>query len=90
MKVAVAGCNGFIGGHLVEGLLADGHDVVGLDDRERPAWGKLDALRVELDLERCQERGVEVARGEAEGPALVARDDLVDVARPELAHRVRR
>jgi len=31
----------------VERLLAEGHTVVGLDDRERPAWAKLDSLRIE-------------------------------------------
>ena len=32
MLVFVTGCAGFIGSHLVDRLLADGHDVVGLDD----------------------------------------------------------
>ena len=27
----VTGCAGFIGSHLVESLLADGHEVVGID-----------------------------------------------------------
>jgi nucleoside-diphosphate-sugar epimerase len=32
MRVLVAGCAGFIGFHLCERLLADGHDVVGVDN----------------------------------------------------------
>ena len=32
MKVCVTGAAGFIGGHLTEALLAQGHDVVALDD----------------------------------------------------------
>ena len=32
MKILVAGCAGFIGSHLTERLLNDGHEVVGLDN----------------------------------------------------------
>ena len=31
MKALVTGCAGFIGSHLIESLLGDGHDVVGID-----------------------------------------------------------
>ena len=30
-RALVTGCAGFIGSHLTESLLADGHDVVGVD-----------------------------------------------------------
>src|SRR3954464_3277721 len=31
MKALVTGCAGFIGSHLTESLLADGHEVLGVD-----------------------------------------------------------
>jgi len=32
MKVLVSGSSGFIGGYVVQELLAQGHEVVGIDD----------------------------------------------------------
>lgn len=52
MRVAIAGCHGFIGGHLVDRLLAEGHDVVGFDDRARPSWAKIEGSRIELSEPR--------------------------------------
>lgn len=41
MRILVTGCAGFIGSHLTERLLADGHDVTGVDaltDSYDPEW----------------------------------------------------
>jgi GDP-D-mannose 3',5'-epimerase len=38
MKVLVAGGGGFIGGHLVGSLLADGHEVRSVDDKPISVW----------------------------------------------------
>ena len=32
MKILVTGCAGFIGSHLCEKLLVEGHDVIGVDN----------------------------------------------------------
>src|SRR3712207_4279717 len=41
MRALVTGCAGFIGSHLTDALLADGHEVVGVDVRSpaQPASG---------------------------------------------------
>ncbi len=51
MQILVTGCAGFIGSHLSERLLADGHRVTGVDaltNSYNPQWklGNLDRLRV--------------------------------------------
>ncbi len=62
----VTGATGFLGGHLVEGLLEDGHEVVALCREEEPA---------------LEARGVRVARGDVLDPASVeaASDGCVGV-----------
>ncbi len=50
MKVLVTGSTGFLGGHLVEGLIGSGHEVVGMA-RQGSDIGMLERLRVEI--RRC-------------------------------------
>ena len=38
MRVAVTGAGGAIAGHLIDRLLDDGHEVIGLDVKPRPEW----------------------------------------------------
>jgi nucleoside-diphosphate-sugar epimerase len=59
-RIAVTGASGFIGAHLVDRLLADGHAVVAL-------------LRHASHSAGLEERGVEVIRGDVTDPAAVAR-----------------
>jgi UDP-glucose 4-epimerase len=49
MKILVTGAAGFIGSHLVEHLLSDGHQVTGLDDL---STGRLSNLRAVADHAR--------------------------------------
>ena len=45
MKILVTGAAGYIGSHCVKRLLADGHDVVGIDSLSRGHTEAIDALR---------------------------------------------
>ncbi|MFO8015243.1 MAG: NAD-dependent epimerase/dehydratase family protein [Phycisphaerae bacterium] len=44
MRILVTGAAGFLGSHLAERLVADGHEVVGLDDFSSGRWENVAAL----------------------------------------------
>ena len=44
MRVVVTGASGFVGRHLVQRLVADGHDVVALRHRQPPPGGSPDGV----------------------------------------------
>jgi nucleoside-diphosphate-sugar epimerase len=62
-RVLVTGCAGFIGSHLTEALLADGHDVVGLDcfSDNYPAVQKLANLARARDHDGFELHSVDLA-----------------------------
>lgn len=66
MKCLVTGCAGFIGSHLTESLLADGHAVIGIDcfNANYGRAEKLANLRVAQDWERFEFVPIDLARGE--------------------------
>ncbi|GJM19012.1 MAG: epimerase [Phycisphaeraceae bacterium] len=50
MKVLVTGATGFTGNGLTRRLLADGHEVVGLDNQKGLFWDELSALGADLRI----------------------------------------
>src|SRR5438874_5219572 len=69
MRVLVTGAAGFIGSHLAERLLAEGHDVLGLDAFDSFLY---DAARKEANAARLRGRpGFSLVRGDIlDGPLL--------------------
>lgn len=59
MKILVTGCAGFIGSHLAEKLVADGHEVVGIDNFN--TYYDVDLKR--LNAKQITEAGVKVIEG---------------------------
>lgn len=47
MRCIVTGASGFIGSHLVDALLSDGHEVLGIDDLSTGRLKNLDAARIQ-------------------------------------------
>ncbi|MBD5654833.1 MAG: NAD-dependent epimerase/dehydratase family protein, partial [Candidatus Eremiobacteraeota bacterium] len=60
MRVAISGAAGFVGSHLVDRYLADGHSVVGIDDL---STGRLGNLERALENERFRFVAHDVSRG---------------------------
>lgn len=57
MRCIVTGASGFIGSHLVDALLADGHEVLGIDDLSTGRLKNLDSAR-ENDAFRFLEKNI--------------------------------
>jgi len=48
-RILVTGAGGFVGGHLVNRLVAEGHDVAGVDLKSRYAWHQVNAGALTFD-----------------------------------------
>ncbi|HVQ28153.1 MAG TPA: SDR family oxidoreductase [Vicinamibacteria bacterium] len=92
MKILVTGGAGFIGSHLTEALVKQGHDVRVLDDLSSGHVENLRAVRADVDLRRGDCADLPTARRAVKGMEAVFHEAAVpSVARsvkdPALAHR---
>lgn len=55
MRVLIAGAAGFLGSHLTDALLAQGHDVLGVDNLSTGSLENLRHLRTEPRFEFCEQ-----------------------------------
>jgi len=77
MKALVSGGAGFIGGHLVEALVAAGHEVLAIDNL---ANGRRENLRALAGHPRFEFRAVDIVDRAALAPCLVGRDWVFHLA----------
>jgi len=54
MKALVTGGAGFIGSHLVEQLINDGHEVIALDDLSSGRWENLEQITKTSSLQMVE------------------------------------
>ena len=78
MRTLVTGAAGFIGSHLVDRLLADGHQVVGIDNLSA---GTTDNLQQALRFKRLRPGRFSFARADIRAPEIA---DIVAGANPEV------
>jgi nucleoside-diphosphate-sugar epimerase len=82
MRALVTGCAGFIGSHLTESLLADGHEVVGVDaliDNYSRAT-KLESLAQARDFDTFRYLRIDVGRTAQLGPLVEECDAVFHLA----------
>ena len=67
MKIGITGAAGFIGMHLTDSLLSDGHEVVGIDSLNPAYGGDLSAHRAKylMDLHNFKVQQIDVSETEA-------------------------
>jgi UDP-glucose 4-epimerase len=78
MRAVVTGAAGFIGSNLVDRLLADGHQVVGIDNL---STGAIDNLQQAFRFKRLRPGRFSFARADIQAPELA---DIVAGANPEV------
>ncbi len=68
MRALITGCAGFIGSHLTEALLADGHSVLGIDcfNNNYGRAQKLENLQRAMDYEAFEFVPIDLSRGDLE------------------------